>query len=132
MESSKKQIKESVETEFSQITIEVVKQYHEFLKGIAEVEGMTVNEFIEEAIDEKLQNVKDELSPSLVPNLVKWLKAHGHIEEEIVDCIMHLADEEDPEKDKTEIDDYKDRMTSPIGAVRIDPVTRKPIEVSDC
>ena len=26
------------------------------------------------------------------------------------------------------IDDYKDRMTAPIGAIRIDPVTGKPIE----
>ena len=30
-------------------------------------------------------------------------------------------------KSKTTIDDYKDRMTSPIGAVRIDPKTRQPI-----
>ena len=29
---------------------------------------------------------------------------------------------------KNGIDAYKDRMTSPIGAVRIDPKTRKPIK----
>ena len=29
---------------------------------------------------------------------------------------------------KTSIDDYKDRMTSPIGARRIDPKTKKPIQ----
>ncbi len=33
---------------------------------------------------------------------------------------------EDEEKKPT-IDDFKDRMTSPISAVRIDPETRKPI-----
>ena len=97
MELSKNQIQDNGKTVFSQITIDVLKQYHEYLKGVAEVQGLTVNEFIEEAIDEKLQNVKDELPPSLVPNLVKWLKAHDHTEQEIVDCIMHLADEEDPE-----------------------------------
>lgn len=26
------------------------------------------------------------------------------------------------------IDDYKDRMTSPVGMVRIDPKTKKPIK----
>ncbi len=30
-------------------------------------------------------------------------------------------------KKKPTIDDYKDRMTCPIGAVRTDPETRKPI-----
>lgn len=29
---------------------------------------------------------------------------------------------------KTKIEDYKDRMTSPVGAVRIDPKTKKPIK----
>ncbi len=28
---------------------------------------------------------------------------------------------------KTSIKDYKDRLTAPIGAVQIDPKTRKPI-----
>lgn len=31
-------------------------------------------------------------------------------------------------KSKTTIDDYKDRMTAPIGAVRTDPKTRQPIK----
>ncbi len=31
-------------------------------------------------------------------------------------------------KQKNRIDDYKDRMSSPIGAVRIDPKTKKPIK----
>ena len=30
-------------------------------------------------------------------------------------------------KKKSTIDDYKDRMTCPINAVLIDPITRKPI-----
>lgn len=30
-------------------------------------------------------------------------------------------------KKKGTINDYKDRLSSPIGAVRIDPKTRKPI-----
>ena len=29
---------------------------------------------------------------------------------------------------KSSIDDYKDRMSSPIGIVRTDPKTRKPIK----
>lgn len=31
---------------------------------------------------------------------------------------------------KATINDYKNRMTSPIGAVRIDPKTRKPIKTT--
>lgn len=30
-------------------------------------------------------------------------------------------------KAKSNIKDYKDRLSSPVGAVRIDPKTRKPI-----
>ena len=30
-------------------------------------------------------------------------------------------------KRKTSIDDYKDRMTCPVGAIRTNPKTRKPI-----
>ena len=33
-------------------------------------------------------------------------------------------------KRNSNINDYKDRMTSPVGAVRIDPKTRKPITKS--
>ena len=31
-------------------------------------------------------------------------------------------------KKKTSIDDYKDRMTCPFGAVRLDPKTNKPMK----
>ena len=31
-------------------------------------------------------------------------------------------------KTKNNINDYKDRMDAPIGATRIDPVTKKPIK----
>jgi len=93
MPASKAQIKATTkykEKAYSRIPLDVKKEYHEYLKGVAKEHGMSVNGFIKEAIDEKCANVKDELPTTLIPNLMAWLKEHGHSDEEVLDCINHL------------------------------------------
>ena len=57
--------------------------------------NMSVNAYILEAIEEKNENVKDEIPSELLPNLIEWLKEHGHSAEEIVDCLSHLGNNVD-------------------------------------
>lgn len=42
---------------YSRIPLEVTKEYHEKLKEIAKSEGVSVNGFIKEAIDEKIDRL---------------------------------------------------------------------------
>lgn len=76
---------------YSRIPLDVPKEYHTYLKGVAAAAGMSLNGFIKEAIEEKCQNVKDELPPEILPNAMKWLKDHGYSDEEIMDFIQYLG-----------------------------------------
>ena len=77
---------------YKRVPLDVPNEFYVYLKGVAEEQGRSVNGFIKEAINEKCSGAKDELPQELLPNLMKWLKEHGHSESEIVDCIEHLAD----------------------------------------
>lgn len=93
MASSKAQINATARYKaknYSRIPLDVKKEYHEYLKGIAQEHGMSVNGFIKEAIDEKCNNVKDDIPPEVITNLMEWLKNHGHSDSDIVDCISSL------------------------------------------
>ena len=94
MASSKAQINATARYKakaYSRIPLDVKKEYHEYLKGVAQEHGMSVNGFIKEAIDEKCNNVKDEIPPEVINNLMEWLKNHDHSDAEIVDCISSLS-----------------------------------------
>ena len=93
MASSKAQIDATARYKaktYSRIPLDVKKEYHEYLKGIAQEHGMSLNGFIKEAIDEKCNHVKDEIPQNVITNLMEWLKNNGHSDSEIVDCIEHL------------------------------------------
>ena len=66
---------------YSRIPLDVPKEYHIYLKGVAAAA----------AIEEKCQNVKEELPPEILPNAMKWLKEHNHTAEEIIDFIKFLG-----------------------------------------
>ena len=94
MTATKAQIKAVTkykEKTYSRIPLDVKKEYHEYLKGVAQEHGMSVNGFIKEAIDEKCNNVKDEIPEGLIQNLMAWLRDHGHTDADIVDCIEYLG-----------------------------------------
>lgn len=77
---------------YSRIPLDVPKEYHVYLKGVAAAAGMSLNGFIKQAIEEKCDNVKEELPPEILPNAMKWLKEHGHTDEEVVDFIKCLGE----------------------------------------
>ena len=91
-EAQKKATLKYREKNYKRIPLDVPNEFFTYLKGVAESQGKSVNGFIKEAINEKCEGINDELPPELLPNLMKWLKEHGHSEAEIVDCISHLAD----------------------------------------
>ena len=80
---------------YKRVPLDVSNEFYIYLKEVAEAQGKSINGFIKEAIDEKCSGEKDELPPNLVPNLMNWLKEHGHSDAEVVDCIRHLADDEE-------------------------------------
>ena len=82
---------------YSRIPLDVPKEYHEYLKGVAKACGMSLNGYIKEAIEEKAQNVKEELPPEILPRAMKWLEDHGHSPDEIVDFVQFLGAENGPE-----------------------------------
>ena len=48
------------------------------------------SEDVADAIDEKLDNVKDKIHSETIPNAMDWLKNHGHTDSEIVDFLAHI------------------------------------------
>ncbi len=75
----------------SRIPLDVSKEYHIYLKGVAASAGMPLNSFIKQAVEEKCNNIKDEIPPQVIPNLMRWLKDHGHNEKEVADCLQCLS-----------------------------------------
>ena len=75
----------------SRIPLDVSKEYHIYLKGVAASAGMPLNSFIKQAVEEKCNNVKDEIPPEVISNLIKWLKDHGHDDNDVADCLHTLS-----------------------------------------
>lgn len=73
------------------IVVNLKEEYHTYLQGVAESAGMSLNGYIKEAIEEKCQNVKDELPPEILPRAMKWLKDHGHTDDEVIDFVQYLG-----------------------------------------
>lgn len=94
MSASKAQIKATAKYKaktYSRIPLDVPKEHHEYLKGVAKSQGLSLNGFIKQAIDEKCERLNgDNLPPEVVQNLIKWLKDNGHSAQETVDCLKSL------------------------------------------
>lgn len=57
---------------------------------------------------------------------IKYTEPDSYFPKEVREQI--IGNPEDTAKAKPSIDDYKDRMTSPVGITLTDPVTRQPIK----
>ena len=68
-------------------------QSKDVVKQKASEAGMSVNTYVMEAIEEKIDNVKEEIPSEVFVNLMDWLKRKGHTDEEITDCLKCLAGE---------------------------------------
>lgn len=75
----------------AEIKIRMSKPYKDIVKQKASEAGMSVNAYVMEAIEEKIDNVKDEIPGDIFENLMDWLKREGHTDEEITDCLKCLA-----------------------------------------
>ena len=95
-ENQRKYKQDFAKKNYSRVPLDVSKEYHEYLKGLAKASGMSLTAFIKQAIDEKAQNVKEEVPPEIYTNLKQWLLNHGHTLEDYLDCVKYLG--EDHEK----------------------------------
>lgn len=79
---------------YSRIPLDVPKPYHEYLKGVAKANNISLNGFIKQAIEEKCQNVKDEIPEGILPKAMDWLRDHGHSDDEVVDFLRTIGKED--------------------------------------
>ena len=98
MPASKAQLRATTkykEKNYSRIPLDVQKEYHEYIKGIAKAHNKSVNGLIKEAIEEKLERIDGDPVPNnLIKNLIEWLKKTNHTDKEITDCIKYLGTDE--------------------------------------
>ena len=78
---------------YSRIPLDVPKEYHEYLKARAKQDGQSVNAWIKQAIDERAENVAENIPPEVITNLKQWLLEHGHNMDEVMDCIIYLGNQ---------------------------------------
>ena len=81
-----------------QITITPIQPVADRIKSAAKSAGKPLEDYILDAVDAQIafdESGEYDLPPDLLPNLMQWLKDHGHSDEEVLDCIKALAGEED-------------------------------------
>lgn len=90
-ENQRKYKQEFAKNKYSRVPLDVSKEYHEYIKEVAKAQGMTLTAYIKEAIEEKSQNVKDEIPEGVILNAMNWLKEHGHSDDDIVDFLKAIG-----------------------------------------
>jgi len=78
---------------YKRVPLDLTIEYYEYIKGVAQSKGMTLNGFIKKAMEEKAENVAEEIPPEIWHNLMEWLKNHGHSDADILDCLKYLGKE---------------------------------------
>ena len=94
--AQKKAILKYLENSTDEVRIRVRKGTKERWREYAALAGKSMTAYIHDAVEEQIaydNSGEHELDSDLIPNLMKWLKNHGHNEEEILECIMSLAGE---------------------------------------
>ena len=77
----------------ARIELVTTPEYKNYIIDIAKASGMSVNAFMLKAVEDKAENRAEELPSYYINNLMDWLKAHGHTDEEITDCIKKISTE---------------------------------------
>lgn len=78
---------------YRRIPLDVPIEYHEYIKARAKQDGQKVNEWIKQAIDQRMQNVSEEIPNDVITNLKRWLIDHGHTLDDYIDCLQYLGHE---------------------------------------
>lgn len=78
---------------YSRIPLDVPKEYHEYIKARAKQDGQTVNAWIKQAMEERAQNVSEEIPPDVIKNIKQWMLEHGHTLDDYMDLLKYLGNE---------------------------------------
>lgn len=94
--SSSEFIRQALRAKISaeQITIMPIQPVAERIKSAAQTAGKPLEDYILDAVDAQIafdEAGEHDLPQELLPNLIKWMREHGHSEEEILDCIQALS-----------------------------------------
>lgn len=92
--NQRKYKQEFAKQKYKRIPLDLPIEYAEYVKALAKNSGLSITAYIKSAIDEKNDNVKDELPPELIPNAIKWLRDHGHTDSEVVDFLYFIGEKE--------------------------------------
>ncbi len=78
------------------IPLDMQKQFYiDVLKPAADSKGEPVNTFIKNSVMSRISqedHKEHEIPPEVIVNLIKWLREHGHTDQEIVECLHSFAD----------------------------------------
>ena len=80
------------------IRLRVTKGTKERWKRYAELTGKSMTVYVCDAVDRQInydESGQNELDPELLPNLIDWLRAHGHDADETLDCLKALSKKTD-------------------------------------
>lgn len=100
MENKKKFNKQDYDNKYikdnkDRINFLMVKGTKMLIKSAADELGITPSEFIRIAINEKLDNIKNEIPDAVIANSIDWLKSHNHTDDEIIDFLKSIGKNRD-------------------------------------
>jgi len=75
------------------IIIRPLKQVGDRIRAAAKASGKSLQGYILDAVDEQIKRDEggEEMPQTLMPNLIRWLKEHGHSDDDIVQCLESLG-----------------------------------------
>ena len=76
------------------ISLRPLKPVGERIRRAAGDTGESLQGYILDAVDARIaidESGEREIDPKTITNLVKWLKAHGHTDADILECLQALA-----------------------------------------
>ena len=75
------------------ILLRPLKPVGERIRQAAKESGQSLQGYVLDAIDRRIAADQDgaELPPDVLPNLIAWLRSHGHSDGDITDCITTIC-----------------------------------------
>lgn len=76
---------------YSRISVNVSKDYHYYLKLLANESGQSLNSWVLKAIEDRAENRYNESSSQDYARLIEWMRKNGHPDSEIVDLLYYTC-----------------------------------------
>ncbi len=80
---------------YSRVSLNLTKEYHYYLKFLAEEAGQSLNAWIIEACEDRAEHRHDEENSQDWARLIEWLQAKNHSSEDIVNCLYFTCSGKD-------------------------------------